>query len=60
MSTSSSTVTTTVPSLLPAKTEHDPKTNTDAITTVPPKGGNYKAFVAGVFSGAAKLSVGYI
>ena len=24
-----------------------------------PKGGNYKGFVAGVFSGIAKLSVGY-
>lgn len=29
------------------------------ITTSPPKGGNWKGFVAGVFSGIAKLSVGY-
>jgi solute carrier family 25 carnitine/acylcarnitine transporter 20/29 len=25
-----------------------------------PKGGNYKGFVGGVFSGIAKLSVGYV
>lgn len=25
-----------------------------------PKGGNYRGFVAGVFSGIAKLSVGYV
>lgn len=29
----------------------------DAIASAP-KGGNYKGFVAGVFSGIAKLSVG--
>lgn len=25
-----------------------------------PKGGNYKGFVAGIFSGITKLSVGYV
>lgn len=29
-------------------------------TSSAPKGGNYKGFVAGVFSGIAKLSVGYV
>ena len=28
--------------------------------TATAKGGNYKGFVAGVFSGIAKLSVGYV
>lgn len=30
----------------------------EAVAAAPPKGGNYKGFVAGVFSGIAKLSVG--
>ena len=33
---------------------------TETVATPAPKGGNYKGFVAGVFSGIAKLSVGCV
>ena len=41
----------------PADGKHETKKQ-EAI--VPAKGGNWKGFVAGVFSGIAKLSVGYV
>jgi solute carrier family 25 (mitochondrial carnitine/acylcarnitine transporter), member 20/29 len=41
-------------SLKPSNNEHD---RIQAIASAP-RGGNYKGFVAGVFSGIAKLSVG--
>lgn len=39
-----------------------PQPNTHRQDAITPgaKGGNYKGFVAGVFSGIAKLSVGYV
>lgn len=40
----------------PSSSKHDQTIQTPSV----PKGGNYKGFVAGVFSGIAKLSVGYV